>query len=61
MNMNAPSKFVAGFLLLALAAVPAGNSAAQKKTANLVLITLDGARNEEIFGGIDLEVLKSTT
>ena len=61
MNMNAPSKFVVGFLLLALAAVPAGNSAAQKKTANLVLITLDGARNEEIFGGIDLEVLKSTT
>ena len=48
-------------LLLALAAVPAGNGAAQKKTTNLILITLDGARTEEIFGGLDLEVLKSTT
>ena len=27
---------------------------------NVVLITLDGARTEEIFGGLDLEVLKST-
>ncbi len=27
---------------------------------NVVLITLDGARTEEIFGGLDLDVLKST-
>lgn len=27
---------------------------------NVVLITLDGARGEEIFGGLDLDVLKST-
>ena len=27
---------------------------------NVVLITLDGARTEEIFGGLDLDILKST-
>jgi hypothetical protein len=27
---------------------------------NVILITLDGARTEEIFGGLDLDVLKST-
>ena len=26
----------------------------------VVLVTLDGARTEEVFGGLDLEVLKST-
>src|SRR5687768_15228770 len=26
----------------------------------VVLITLDGARHEEIFGGLDLEILRST-
>ncbi len=32
---------------------------AQNKTQNVILITLDGARTQEIFGGLDLEVLKS--
>lgn len=32
---------------------------AQGKTQNVILITLDGARTEEIFGGLDLEVFKS--
>lgn len=27
---------------------------------NVVLVTLDGARTEEVFGGLDLDVLKST-
>jgi hypothetical protein len=27
---------------------------------NLILITLDGARTEEIFGGMDVEILRST-
>jgi hypothetical protein len=27
---------------------------------NVVLVTLDGARGEEIFGGLDLEILRST-
>lgn len=29
-------------------------------TGNLMLITLDGARTEEIFGGLDVDVLRST-
>ena len=33
---------------------------AQDSDDNLVLITIDGARTEEIFGGLDLEVLNST-
>ncbi len=34
---------------------------AQPKTENVILITLDGARTEEVFGGLDLDVLKSKT
>jgi hypothetical protein len=34
--------------------------AAQAGAARVILITLDGARTEEIFGGLDLDVLKST-
>ncbi len=32
---------------------------AQNKTENVILITFDGARTQEIFGGLDLEILKS--
>jgi hypothetical protein len=35
------------------AQAPAGGDA-------LILITLDGARTEEVFGGLDAEVLRST-
>ena len=34
---------------------------AQGKTENVILITLDGARTQEIFTGADLEILKSKT
>lgn len=34
---------------------------AQKKTENIVLITIDGARTQEVFGGLDLDVLKAKT
>jgi len=27
---------------------------------NIILVTLDGARTQEIFGGLDLEIFKST-
>ncbi|MBI3650757.1 MAG: phosphoglyceromutase [Acidobacteria bacterium] len=37
------------------------NANAQNKTENLILITLDGARLQEIFGGLDVEVLKGLT
>ncbi len=36
------------------------SSFAQSKTQNVILITLDGARTQEIFGGLDAEVFKST-
>src|SRR5262245_13996548 len=46
--------FLVIFLLLTLAA-------AQNKTENIVLITLDGARTQEIFSGVDLEILREKT
>lgn len=47
--------------ILALAFFMAISTAAQSKTENVVLITLDGARTQEIFGGISLDALKSVT
>lgn len=35
-------------------------TAAQDGTPKVILITLDGARTEEVFGGLDLDVFKST-
>ncbi len=46
-------------IALILASVPA-NSLAQNRTRNVVLITLDGVRTQEIFGGLDSAVLQST-
>jgi len=43
---------------LLLCLIP-GFAFAQNKTQNIILITLDGARTEEIFGGLDLEILRS--
>jgi hypothetical protein len=34
---------------------------AERKTENLILITIDGVRRQEMFGGLDLEVAKSIT
>jgi hypothetical protein len=34
---------------------------AQSKTENIILITLDGARTQEVFGGLDLDILKDKT
>ncbi len=54
-------------LVLALSAVaalfvPATRSHGQETRArNVILITLDGVRTEEIFGGLDLDVLRSVT
>jgi hypothetical protein len=35
-------------------------TAAARETENIVLVTLDGARAEEIFGGLDVEVLRAS-
>ena len=45
-------------LLLGLI-LTASLSAAERNTQNVILITLDGARTQEIFGGLDLDILKS--
>lgn len=34
---------------------------AQNKTENVILITFDGARTQEVFGGLDLDILKAKT
>lgn len=34
---------------------------AQNRTENVILITLDGARTQEVFGGIDIDILKDKT
>jgi Type I phosphodiesterase / nucleotide pyrophosphatase len=39
---------------------PRGGMRAQADRSAVILITLDGARTEEMFGGLDLDVLKST-
>jgi len=46
--------------LMMLAVMLAG-AATQSKTENVILITLDGARTQEVFGGLDLEVLEDKT
>ena len=33
---------------------------AGRRTANVVLVTLDGVRTQEIFGGLDVDILRST-
>lgn len=47
------------FLILMLLVLQ-GLVLAQSKTNNVIIITLDGARTQEIFGGLDFEILKST-
>ena len=44
---------------LALCALT-GAADAQGRTRNVVLVTLDGVRTEEMFGGLDVDVLRST-
>src|SRR5689334_21883397 len=45
-------------LLLLFCAILFLNVQAQRKTENVILITLDGARLQEIFGGLDRELYK---
>lgn len=53
---------VALFCVMCLIAVWLSISAvAQTRTENVILITLDGARTQEIFGGLDLDILRDKT
>src|SRR5262245_36347698 len=55
-------KFVASLLLLfTLTAPDPGQAGGPGKTENVILITLDGARTQEVFGGLDIKVLKDKT
>ncbi len=45
-------------LALILVLISTVFSFAQLKTQNLIVITLDGARNQEVFGGLDAELFK---
>jgi len=47
-------------LALAASVVRSTNLAAQAPEPKVILITFDGARTEEIFGGLDVEALGST-
>src|SRR6266540_129163 len=51
----------ASCFMVALILLVASLTAAEGKTENAILITLDGVRTREIFGGLDLDVLKSIT
>ena len=42
--------------ILLLSVAPSAQTSDRR---NLILITLDGARTQEIFGGLDLEVLRA--
>lgn len=47
-------------LACALLAAPGASPSAQQARHNVILITLDGARTEEMFGGLDATVFAST-
>lgn len=55
------SKSYAAILLVFVFPTAWVEAAAEGRTENVILITLDGARTQEIFGGLDLEVLKAVT
>lgn len=58
-----PRRFAAAIVIpLAAVLIAPGIVRTQTPPAgdNLILITLDGARTEEIFGGLDLDILRST-
>jgi hypothetical protein len=49
----------AGVVTFAQTPSPSGTGAATFKTRNVILITLDGARTQEIFGGLDDAVFRA--
>lgn len=47
------------FLIIAVLFACLSSADAQNRTENVVLITLDGARLQEMFGGVDAEIFRS--
>lgn len=58
--MPSLARFVVVAALAALVACADTPTAPQPRGDNVILITLDGARIEEMFGGLDVDVLRST-
>ncbi len=58
MNFRQQKTVVALALLLALPLLPRYAASAADPAANLVLVTLDGVRWQEVFGGIDLDLIE---
>ncbi len=52
--------FVVGSLIVCACLMGATDVFAQRRTQHVVLVTLDGARYQEMFGGLDSAVLQST-
>lgn len=52
--------FIRSLAIVSLSILLLSAAVAAQKTRNVILITLDGARNQEIFGGLDEEVFRST-
>jgi len=62
MTQKTPFRLTKHFAFLTAALLLLNNSlASERKTENLILITLDGLRHQELFGGLDLDILKATT
>ncbi|CAN5561374.1 hypothetical protein BH10ACI2_BH10ACI2_01180 [soil metagenome] len=59
MNTTGPKLARHQFLIAALFLFSALAVTAQRKTENVIIITLDGARTQEIFSGLDREVFRS--
>ena len=47
-------------LACSLVVLPAAQQGRQTPSQNVILVTLDGVRVEEVFGGLDLDVFRST-
>jgi len=58
--MMSPRLVVLALLSLTTFATAHGRQDAPGALDNVVLVTLDGARTEEVFGGLDVDILKST-
>ncbi len=58
MNFRRQELAVATALLLASLLLPHHAASAEDPTENLLLVTLDGVRWQEVFGGIDLDLIE---
>ena len=58
MTIRIPDFQLAAFIALVLIFCPVNSSFAQDESENLILVTLDGVRWQEMFGGVDMELIE---